>query len=49
MHNNKGFNKEIEQLKVTLKERKNEKEFLINELRALRNEFNAFSGNFAYL
>mmetsp|Transcript_17948 Transcript_17948/g.15859 ORF Transcript_17948/g.15859 Transcript_17948/m.15859 type:complete len:316 (-) Transcript_17948:374-1321(-) len=45
MHNNKGFQKEIIQLKKSLKDRISEREFLINELRALRSEFKSFGGN----
>lgn len=45
MHNNKGFKKEIHQLKLTLNERKKERVFLLNELQALKNEFMAFSGD----
>lgn len=45
MHNNKGFKKEIHQLKLTLKERKKEREFLLNELQALKNELMTFSGD----
>lgn len=46
MHNNKGFYKEIIQLKTTLSERQEEKEFLSTEFKALQQEFILFSGNF---
>jgi uncharacterized protein YajQ (UPF0234 family) len=45
MHNNKGFKKEIEQLKLTLKECKRECGFLFNEIRAIKIEFTTFSGD----
>ena len=37
-HNNDGFNEEIKQLKVSLKEYRNERQFLKNDINRLQNE-----------
>lgn len=44
MHNNKGFEKEISQLKSSLAEKENEKEFLISEFNAFEQEVKSLSG-----